>query len=189
MLAALLSACAGDLGETSQAGDTTLAAYRSPAQAPARATAAKTERRYFIEFRARTYPPFGHTYMIYGTLDRNGNPLESNYIGFTPKGGAAGYAAGSSPAFVPGTLEPLEGDFNMTPLTSYRHSLEPGQYADLLAFDASAREESHWWNLYLNNCNSFAAEMARAAGISAPIVPTVVPMIFVSELRDLNENM
>jgi len=193
-LAGLLSACASDRAEDiSQVGDVALAASNPPA--PGEEGTAGSEamgeasQLYFIEFHARVYGPFGHTYMVYGPLDRNGNPVARNYIGLAPKGGAVGYAVASSPAFVPATLEPSERDFNMTPLTSYRHILEPGQYADLLAFVANARKEDHWWNLYLNNCNSFAGEMARAAGMKSPLVPTLIPMVFVSELRDLNENM
>jgi len=192
-LAALLSACAGDLAEdASLNGEVSLAASNPPA--PGEEGTAGSEamgeasQLYFIEFRARAYGPFGHTYMVYGPLDGDGNPVARNYIGLAPKGGAAGYAAGSSPAFVPATLEPSERDFNMTPLASYRHILEPGQYADLLAFVANARKEDHWWNLYLNNCNSFAGEMARAAGMKSPLVPTVIPLVFVGELRELNKN-
>ncbi|MDP2621041.1 MAG: hypothetical protein Q8P46_12865 [Hyphomicrobiales bacterium] len=193
-LAALLSACAGELAaDASLNGDATLASYNPSASADAgeagAAAEAETPQRYFIEFRARSFPPFGHTYMIYGPLDESGNPLARNFIGFAPKGGAVGYAVASSPAFVPGTLEPNERDFNMTPLASYRHILTPGQYAAVLAFVANARKEEHWWNLYLNNCNSFAGEMARAAGMKSPLVPTVIPTLFVTEMRNLNENI
>lgn len=153
-------------------------------QPPGAATEPQT---YYVEFRARPSPATGHSYMLYGPLDRDGRPLEDNVIGFFPKGGAIGLAAGSAPIPVPGELGTSWADKNLPVLVSYRTTIGPAQYRNLLAFIARERQKTKYWNLWAYNCNSFAGEFARAAGLEAPMLAAVSPIIYIAALQAMNE--
>lgn len=141
---------------------------------------------YYVEFRARAGPVF-HTYMVYGPLNARGEPLEENFVGFHPKGGALGLAVGSAPIPVPGQLDKVWSDEHLPVLASYRASLGPEQYRNMVAFIEQERRKTKYWNLWVYNCNSFAAELAWAAGLQAPEFPAVIPPIWVAGLVAMNE--
>lgn len=150
------------------------------------AEAATQPQSYFVEFRARAGPVF-HTYMIYGPLDANGQPLEENFVGFHPQGGALGLAVGSAPLPVPGQLSKVWSDEHLPVLMSYRAELSPEHYHNMVAFVEQEKKKAKYWNLWVYNCNSFATEMAQAAGLEAPTFPAVIPPIYVAALRAMNE--
>jgi hypothetical protein len=142
---------------------------------------------HYVEFRARPGPLIGHTYVVYGPLDKRGRPAEKNYVGLLPKGGVAGLAAGAAPVPIPATLEPAWADRNLAPWVSYREDIDAERYARLLAFVEEAHGKDHYWNLWVYNCNDFAADLAQAIGLEAPALRTVVSQVFVAGMRAMNQ--
>jgi hypothetical protein len=71
-------------------------------------------------------------------------------------------------------------------LTSYRATIGPQQYRNMVAFIEQERRKQKYWNLWVYNCNNFAAEVARAAGLQAPVLTTLIPPIYVSALGAMN---
>jgi hypothetical protein len=148
--------------------------------------AAAEPQSYYLEFRARAGPVF-HTYMVYGPLDATERPIEENFVGFHPRGGALGLALGSAPVPVPGQLNKVWSDEHLPVLMSYRTRLGPAEYRNMVAFIERERKKTKFWNLWVYNCNSFAAEVAWAAGLQAPAFPAVIPPIYVAALEAMNE--
>ena len=52
--------------------------------APATAANKVAANQYFIEFRSRYALSYGHTYVVFGTLDKNGNPINPEVAGLAP---------------------------------------------------------------------------------------------------------
>lgn len=202
-LAALLGGCVTAAGSSAQTGlhdgtgvdeitygvlaEEPAGAARTVAEAgeSPRLDAALDPSAYYLEFRARAGPIF-HTYMIYGPLDETGRPLAEHFAGFHPEGGALGLLAGSAPIPIPGKLDKLWSDEHLPVLASYRATIGPGQYRDMVAFIEQERRKQKYWNLWVYNCNNFAAEVARAAGLKAPPLTTVIPPIYVAALGAMN---
>lgn len=161
-----------------------LGASNEPSEALANAAATEPQS-YYVEFRARAGPVF-HTYMVYGPLDSAGRPLEENFVGFHPKGGLFGLVAGSAPIPVPGQLDKVWSDEHLPVLARYRAQIGPAQYRNMVAFVEQERKKEKYWNLWVYNCNSFAAEMANAAGLKAPHFPAVFPPVYVAVVAAMN---
>ena len=141
---------------------------------------------HYIEFRARAGTmPYGHTYMVYGRVDRTGKPVERHHIGLLPKAGWGGLVVGTA---VPmeGTLEPSDADRTLPVLNSYRHLLTTAQYESLQKAIAEARRNPPKWTLFDTNCNWFAAKMAVAAGLKAEAWTKLLPVAFVQAIEDAN---
>src|SRR4051812_28522497 len=62
----------------------------APVQAPFETERARTSQRppmrYFIEFRARSAATYGHMYVLYGQLNRDGEIIRSDIAGLHPAG-------------------------------------------------------------------------------------------------------
>jgi hypothetical protein len=148
---------------------------------------AAPSQRHFVEFRARVYAPFGHSYIVYGATDPRGTIVQSQTVGLAPKSRVFGYALGATGIPVPATIEPSPEDLNMEPLVSFRVDLSPDQYARLLAFVDEERAKDHYWSQFFYNCNNFTADLAHAVGgIEAPVLTAVVPPAYVAAMSLLN---
>jgi len=157
-------------------------------QAHAQSAVAAPSLRHFVEFRARVYAPFGHSYIVYGATDPGGAVVQSNTIGLAPRSRVFGYALGATGIPVPATIEPSPEDLNMQPLVSFRVDLSPDQYARLLAFVAQQRAKDHYWSQLFYNCNNFTADLAHAVGgIEAPVLTAVIPPAYVAAMSLLNQ--
>jgi hypothetical protein len=129
----------------------------------------------YIEFRTRALAglPSGHIFVVFGKLDRAGRPTTFNYAGLHPKGEVAGLYGGAVVP-IPATVAPREEDCSTPAADAYRVSIDEARYAALSARALEAARDPGQWHLIANNCNHFAASLARTAGIDAP-APVVLP--------------
>ena len=147
----------GNGGSAIAGAPKTTSALMSPAPGPLTTIGAKTR---------IGSMPYGHTYMVHGRVDANGEPADRHYVGFQPKSGFGGLLVGTA-LRVDGTLKPSYPDLNFPVLASYRHLLTTAQYRDLQTAIADFQRNMPKWTLFDTTCNWFAAKMALAAGLWA----------------------
>lgn len=124
---------------------------------------------YYIEIRMRQTPllPVGHTYVAYGRLGADGEPLDERLIMLAPVGGYAG-AALASGIPMPGILTPHRDDCRIRPDVGYRVSLNAQRYEKLLREVQQAKAEKPSYLLLAYNCNHFMTRIAGSVGILPP---------------------
>ena len=177
----VLSACAtrsGDYPDIAPAG-----AKASATEAPPRTVdVAKTP--YYIEFHSRPSIISGHTYIVYGALDENGTPREHIVTGFYPMGGIFGLLGGMVAA--PGRIDKTYLDEKIPDMNAYRKNITAEQYQRLTAYVDSEKGKTKVWNMFVNNCNDFAADAAKAIGLKVPEGRFMPPALFIMTLSDMN---
>lgn len=166
-------------------GALALAATASaPARAEYRRAGAQPSGSYVVDFRARPGGVFGHTYVVYGRIDARGRIVRPRYAGLYP-GGPFSQTALLALLAVPGKITVRPIDHERTPKMIYRRRLSPTAYARLSRAVRIRQTTPQAWDLLLNNCNSFAAEIAAAIGLRTP--PTIeFPDDFVRDLFVMN---
>jgi hypothetical protein len=141
---------------------------------------------YYIEFRAARIGFYGHSYVAYGRLDRQGNAETTTYADLHPVGNYAVMAVGH---FVPVPAN-TEWDPEVLDLPiahKYRVKLNDTQYNNLLAAVKRANEEtSPYWNAVSNNCNHYVGKLAEAVGLRVPMA-FHLSMGFIPDLQEMNE--
>ena len=151
--------------------------------APGRRLASLEAPRYFVEFRSRA-GFYGHTYVVYGRLDRSGKRSDVRYAGLYPEGGPVGFMLGHVVP-VPATLDAVEDDLTDPVTETYLRVVPAENFAKIAAAIERLRANPQLWNALLNNCNDFAAELAQELGLRTPST-LLIPELFVSGLRELN---
>ncbi len=172
----LLLCCAACATRTGADPDPSAVAMQAPVSV--------SETPYYIEFRARPSLVTGHTYLVYGALLKDGRPAEQNVVGFVPWGGLIGLIVGM--IAVPGEVGKDYLDEKLPDYNIYRRYLTSSDYQHLLSFVADARKQTKVWNIFLNNCNDFAADAAQAIGLKVPGDRFVPPPLFVLMLSNMN---
>ncbi len=150
----------------------------------ARAPVPLSETPYYVEFRASPNVVGGHTYLAYGALGKDGEPAEENVIGFAPWGGVVGIFVGMIAA--PADLTKTTFDEKGLDIDKYRYRLTASEYQRLVAFIAKEQQHTHVYNLFLNNCNDFAAEAAQVIGLRVPSDRFIPAPLFVLMLSSMN---
>ena len=162
------------------------AATATPAGAEYRRAGAPPPGTYVIDFRARPGGVFGHTYVVYGRVDARGRLMRPRYAGLYP-GGPFSQTALLALLAVPGKVTVRSIDHKRMPKMIYRRRLSPAAYARLARAVRSRKRTPQVWDLLLNNCNSFAADVATAIGLRTP--PTIeFPDDFVRDLYVMNRS-
>lgn len=143
---------------------------------------------YYIEIRMRNTPlmPVGHTFVVYGKLDANGEPLDERMAMLAPLGGYAG-ASLAAAIPVPGVLTPYGDDCRIRPETSYRVSLNAQRYEKLLLALQAAKAKRPVYMLFAQNCNHFTQRMADAVGIKPPRNKYVPAVDYLYDMIEANE--
>ncbi len=162
------------------------AAAAAPAGAEPVRAGARPSGAYVIDFRARPGGVFGHTYVAYGRVDARGRLVRPRYAGLYP-GGPFSQTALLALLAVPGkvTVHPI--DHARAPKMIYRRRLSRTAYARLTHTVRAQQRTPQIWDLLLNNCNSFAADVAAAIGLRTP--PTIeFPDDFVRDLYVMNRS-
>jgi hypothetical protein len=152
---------------------------------PAQPKEAAASGSYYIEFRAAQIGAYGHSYVVYGRLNAQGQPADFHYTDLHPMGNYALMALGHIIP-IPANTE-WDPDVAKLPVSSsYRHKLTAGEYQNLLAAIKRIRARgTPYWNALTNNCNHYAAELAHSVGLQAPI-NLQLSYGFVPTLRELN---
>jgi hypothetical protein len=139
---------------------------------------------YYVEFRARPSIITGHTYLVYGPLSRDGKPAEETLAGFTPRGGILGFFIGM--IAMPGEIGKDYWDEALPDFNAYRRYITASEYQHLLAFIADEKKQTKVWNMFVNNCNDFAADAAQVIGLKVPSDRFVPPPLFILMLSNMN---
>jgi hypothetical protein len=142
--------------------------------------------RYFIDFRSRPGHFLGHTFIVYGRLNAQGQPLTIRYAGMYPQEDPSTGLPLASVFPGPGSIQVVKEDLTQAPSNSYRRHLSAAEYARLDFAVRQLRATEHRWHLLFYNCNDFAIDIARRLGLHAPS-SWLLPMDFVAILRALNE--
>lgn len=158
----------------------------APAASAKTAAPAASGGSYYIEIRAARIGTYGHSYVVYGRLNARGEPADFHYTDRHPVGNYGLMALGHVLP-VPANTK-WDPEVLTLPISStYRQRLTAGQYQNLLrAVRAAQAETSPTWNALANNCNHYAAALARAAGLKAP-TNLQLSYDFVPTMRELNE--
>jgi hypothetical protein len=142
--------------------------------------------RYFIEFRSRYAYTYGHTYVVFGTLDARGKMVNPQVAGLAPKSDDPSvYMAGhvlpveSSTGWTDGDLEPEY-------MSAYwRVMLSEPEYRKVVAYIRKLQASSPLWHASLYNCNAFVGDIARSMGYKTPF-HWLLPQDYVTKLRKMN---
>lgn len=146
----------------------------------------KRDGQYFVEFRSRYALSYGHTYVIFGRLNKAGGMVNPEVAGLAPATNDTGpYVLGH---FVPVPAETGASDGDLEEAyrsASWRVLLTPSEYNDTVAFIRKLKAKSKFWQASVYNCNAFVAEIARSMGYKAPSI-WLRPQQFVTQLREMN---
>ncbi|MBB3454895.1 hypothetical protein FHT86_003194 [Rhizobium sp. BK313] len=140
----------------------------------------------FIEFRSRYALTYGHTYVIFGRADANGNMIEREVAGLAPASpDAAPYVIGHFVP-VPATTGETDGDLEeQYRSASWRVMLTDAKYEDAVAYIRKLQARSKLWEASVYNCNAFVGDIARHMGYKTPGI-WLRPQQFITDLREMN---
>lgn len=166
---------------------------REPAASPAPITLnqkVSTGKRYFVEFRSRSALSYGHTFLVHGKLNANGQ------IGQVTTAQVAGLhpATESSVPWMIGHLIPVvsetgasDGDTEDEYTTAaYKVTLTEQDYARVSAYIRNHQKNSPLWHAVIYNCNAWVGDVAKFMGLKAPSNTLSYPEEYITELASLN---
>lgn len=150
------------------------------------ATAQNQAGRRFIEFRSRYALTYGHTYVVFGSVDKNGRMINPDVAGLAPASeDAAPYVIGHFIP-VPATTGPTDGDLEeQYRSASWRVMLTDAEYDDTVAYIRGLQARSRLWEATVYNCNAFVADIAKHMGYKTPGI-WLRPQQFITDLREMN---
>ena len=183
---ALLTTLAGLLvvGLVSQPADARGRAARVESDASAPAT---SRTQYAIEFRSRYAQSYGHTFIMYGRLNKKGELVDRVVAGLHP--------AGETPKLwmighvVPVVSEtgPSDGDLEDEYVSArYRVVVEEAEFRQIVQYIKYKQAHSGTWHAIFNNCSGWVADVGRYMGLTAPN-HLVMPANFINGMRQMNE--
>ena len=143
---------------------------------------------YYIEFRSRGAVSYGHTFVMFGKVDSQGNMLPGEVAGLHPAGGVTEYVAGHYVP-VPAETGPSDGDLEEIYISNrYRIDLTADQYQRVLGYIRQKQATSKMWHAVLANCNGWAGEIANYMGLQSPSA-LLMPPNYIDGLKRLNNNV
>ena len=141
---------------------------------------------YFIEFRSRYALSYGHTYVIFGRVNKAGQMINPEVAGLAPASLDAGpYVLGH---FVPVPAETGASDGDLEEAyrsASWRVMLTDAEYKEVVAYIRQLKAKSRVWQASVYNCNAFVADIAKSMGYKTPSI-WLRPQQFVTKLRQMN---
>ncbi|MDR6668461.1 hypothetical protein J2X71_004743 [Rhizobium sp. 1399] len=142
--------------------------------------------RRFIEFRSRYALTYGHTYVVFGSADKNGRMISPEVAGLAPASeDAAPYVIGHFIP-VPATTGETDGDLEeQYRSASWRVMLTDAEYNDTVAYIRKLQARSRLWEATVYNCNAFVADIAKHMGYKTPGI-WLRPQQFITNLREMN---
>jgi hypothetical protein len=142
--------------------------------------------RYFIEFRSRYAYTYGHSYVVFGTLDARGKMVNPQVAGLAPK-------SDDPTIYMAGHMVPVEastgwtdGDLEPEYMSAYwRVMLSEPEYKKAVANIRKLQAKSPLWHASLYNCNAFVGDIARSMGYKVPF-HWLLPQEYITKLRTMN---
>jgi hypothetical protein len=164
---------------------------REPIRIPVNASGCRAARTpgkpYFVEFRSRTAVSYGHTFVFYGRLGEGNSFASYRVAGLHPKGDDPGVYMQGMMVPVPSETGPSWGDLDEQYLTArFCVTLTESEYRKLDAFIRNLQATKTTWHATTYNCNAFAADIARHAGLDAPNPNMYLPETFIKRMAELN---
>lgn len=146
----------------------------------------KKSGRYFIEFRSRYAYTYGHSYVVFGTLDARGKMVNPQVAGLAPK-------SDDPTIYMAGHMVPVEsstgwtdGDLEPEYMSAYwRVMLSEPEYKKVVANIRKLQASSPVWHASLYNCNAFVGDIARSMGYKTPF-HWLLPQEYITKLRKMN---
>ena len=145
---------------------------------------------YFVEFRSRSALSYGHTFLVHGKLNAQGQ------VGKVSKGQVAGLhpISESSVPWMIGHLIPViaergwsDGDDEDEYVTAaYRITLTEQEYARVSAYIRQHQKNSPMWHAVLYNCNAWVGDVAKFMGLKTPENTLAYPEDYISGMAKLN---
>ncbi|WP_414474164.1 hypothetical protein [Microvirga sp. M2] len=142
---------------------------------------------YFIEFRSRYALSYGHTFAMFGRLDRRGQITDREVAGLHPAGDSPVPWMIGHVVPVPSETGPSDGDLEEKYVSArYRVVLSAADYERVTAFIRKLQANSPLWSATVYNCNAFVADIARYMGLKTPSSTLLYPADFINQMRNLN---
>ena len=142
--------------------------------------------RHFIEFRSRYAYTYGHSYVVFGTLNARGKMVNPQVAGLAPK-------SDDPTIYMAGHMVPVaastgwtDGDLEPEYMSAYwRVMLSEPEYKKAVASIRKLQANSPLWHASLYNCNAFVGDIARSMGYKTPF-HWLLPQDYITKLRKMN---
>lgn len=163
-----------------------IAVHSTPSEPAAASAPPKQDNQYFIEFRSRYALSYGHSYVVFGRVNENGEMVDPEVAGLHPKSkSAVPYVLGHIVP-VPSETGWSDGDLEEPYRSaSWRIMLSEAQYTKVVASIRELQASSPVWQASVYNCNAFAADVAHSMGLKTPAI-WLRPQQFMTRLREMN---
>jgi len=200
LLTAATAGCTSTASNTMTSGApiTSASALVTPtAYAPtADAQQSQLAKPYFISFRSRAALSYGHSFVIFGKLDKNGHvPMDANGVLIPSMAEIAGLHPASTSNVpytighvlpVPSETGPSDGDSEQAYMTAqFTIPLTEAEYQDIVAYIHKRQANSPLWHAVLYNCSAWIGDIAQHMGMKTPN-SLLMPKEYVTELKKMN---
>lgn len=159
--------------------------HRQAARQPERAG-----KQYFVEFRARHALSYGHTFLVHGKLNANGEVGQvtaSQVAGLHPAGDGPQLWSVGHVVPVPAETGASDGDTEDEYMSaSFRVLLDEPTYRRVAAHIRQKQAKPSMWHAVLYNCNTWVAEVAHYMGLQAPGNNLLYPADFINTMKQMN---
>lgn len=180
-------------GETARSiSGASIASVVMPSVEPARsgevqkAASSHEEEVHFIEFRSRYAFTYGHSFAIFGRLNKAGEMINPEVAGLAPKSDDPSVYMLGHVAPVPASTGWTDGDLEDEYMSAnWRIILTEAEYKDVVATIRKLQASSPVWHAALYNCNAFVASIASSMGYRTPFI-WLKPQHFITSLRKMN---
>ncbi len=164
---------------------------REPIRMPVTSTACRAARApgkpYFVEFRSRTAVSYGHTFVFYGRLGEGNRFASYKVAGLHPKGDDPNVYLQGMMVPVPSETGVSWGDQDEQYLTArFCVPLNEAEFRRVEAAIRDLQRTKTTWHATTYNCNSFAADIAKAANLDPPNPNMYLPAQFIKRMADIN---
>lgn len=146
----------------------------------------QADERHFIEFRSRYALSYGHSYVIFGSLNEAGQMIDPEVAGLAPESADPSVYLLGHLAPVPASTGWTDGDLEEEYMSAnWRVMLSEAGYKEVVADIRELQASSPVWHAALYNCNAFVGEIAESMGYEAPFI-WLSPQQFITRLREMN---
>lgn len=161
-----------------------------PGQVDSRQDAQSAAKVHFVEFRSRYALSYGHTFLVHGRFNSEGEigALTADRVaGLHPAGAGPELWTAGHVVFVPSETGPSDGDLEEKYVSArFRVMLSEAEYKKVQAHIRYKQAHSPLWHAVMYNCNAWVGEVARYMGLRAPANTVQYPADYINALRSLN---